>query len=30
MIGATSLSCGGQDWRVHADPAGRPFCLGWD
>ena len=37
-LGATSLSYGGDDspsiggenWRVYADPAGKPFCLCWD
>ncbi|WP_432967447.1 VOC family protein [Dactylosporangium sp. CA-233914] len=26
-LGATSLSAGGANWRVYADPAGKPFCL---
>jgi len=30
QLGATSLSCGGENWRVYADPAGKPFCLCWD
>ena len=29
-LGATSLSSGGVNWRVYADPAGEPFCLCWD
>jgi catechol-2,3-dioxygenase len=29
-LGATSLSPGGENWRVYADPAGKPFCLCWD
>jgi predicted enzyme related to lactoylglutathione lyase len=29
-LGATSLSAGGSNWRVYADPAGKPFCLCWD
>jgi catechol 2,3-dioxygenase-like lactoylglutathione lyase family enzyme len=29
-LGATSLSFGGENWRVYADPAGKPFCLCWD
>jgi catechol-2,3-dioxygenase len=29
-LGATSLSAGGENWRVYADPAGKPFCLCWD
>lgn len=29
-IGATSLSFSGENWRVYADPAGKPFCLCWD
>jgi hypothetical protein len=29
-LGATSLSFGGVNWRVYADPAGKPFCLCWD
>ena len=28
-LGATSLSSGGMNWRVYADPAGKPFCLCW-
>ena len=28
-VGATSLSSGGENWRVYADPAGKPFCLVW-
>jgi catechol-2,3-dioxygenase len=29
-IGATRLPGDGKDWRVYADPAGKPFCLCWD
>jgi catechol 2,3-dioxygenase-like lactoylglutathione lyase family enzyme len=29
-LGATSLQAGGENWRVYADPAGKPFCLCWD
>jgi hypothetical protein len=29
-LGATSLSSGGVNWRVYADPVGKPFCLCWD
>ncbi len=29
-LGATSLSSGGENWQVYADPAGKPFCLCWD
>jgi Glyoxalase-like domain len=29
-LGATSLAAGGVNWRVYADPAGKPFCLCWD
>jgi catechol-2,3-dioxygenase len=29
-LGATSLNSGGDNWRVYADPAGKPFCLCWD
>jgi hypothetical protein len=29
-LGATSLAAGGENWRVYADPAGKPFCLCWD
>jgi catechol-2,3-dioxygenase len=29
-IGATALSPGEENWRVYADPAGKPFCLCWD
>jgi predicted enzyme related to lactoylglutathione lyase len=29
-LGAASLSSGGENWRVYADPAGKPFCLCWD
>ena len=29
-LGATSLSSGGENWRVYADPAGKPFCFCWD
>lgn len=28
-IGATRLPGDGDDWRVYADPAGKPFCLVW-
>jgi predicted enzyme related to lactoylglutathione lyase len=29
-LGAASLNSGGENWRVYADPAGKPFCLCWD
>jgi catechol 2,3-dioxygenase-like lactoylglutathione lyase family enzyme len=29
-IGATRLDGEGDNWRVYADPAGKPFCLVWD
>jgi glyoxalase superfamily protein len=29
-LGATSLNSSGDNWRVYADPAGKPFCLCWD
>ena len=29
-LGAISLSFGRVNWRVYADPAGKPFCLCWD
>lgn len=29
-IGATRLPAEGGNWRVYADPAGKPFCLCWD
>lgn len=29
-LGATKLPFGGENWRVYADPAGKPFCLCWD
>lgn len=29
-LGATYLHAGGDNWRVYADPAGKPFCLCWD
>lgn len=29
-IGATRLPGEGDNWRVYADPAGKPFCLCWD
>ena len=29
-IGATRLPGEGDDWRVFADPHGKPFCLVWD
>lgn len=28
-IGATKLPFEGENWRVYADPAGKPFCLTW-
>ena len=28
-IGATRLDGAGPNWRVYADPAGKPFCLIW-
>jgi hypothetical protein len=28
-IGATRLPGQGENWRVYADPAGKPFCLVW-
>jgi hypothetical protein len=28
-IGATRLDGAGQNWRVYAEPAGKPFCLVW-
>jgi hypothetical protein len=28
-LGATRLPGDGEDWRVFADPAGKPFCLVW-
>ncbi|WP_433305917.1 VOC family protein [Actinoplanes sp. CA-030573] len=28
--GATSLGASGDNWRVYADPAGKPFCLCWN
>jgi len=28
-IGATRLPGDGENWRVYADPAGKPFCLVW-
>jgi hypothetical protein len=28
-IGATRLDGQGDNWRVYADPAGKPFCLLW-
>jgi catechol-2,3-dioxygenase len=28
-IGATRLNGAGENWRVYADPAGKPFCLVW-
>ncbi|NUR69500.1 MAG: VOC family protein [Hamadaea sp.] len=28
-IGATRLPGDGENWRVYADPAGKPFCLLW-
>ncbi|WIM92738.1 VOC family protein [Actinoplanes oblitus] len=29
-LGATDLHAAGENWRVYADPAGKPFCLCWD
>ncbi len=29
-LGATKLAGSGENWRVYADPAGKPFCLCWD
>jgi catechol-2,3-dioxygenase len=29
-IGATRLPGQGENWRVYADPAAKPFCLCWD
>ena len=29
-IGATRLPFEGGNWRVYADPAGKPFCLTWN
>jgi Glyoxalase-like domain len=29
-LGATSLSSSVANWRVYADPAGKPFCFCWD
>ncbi|MEO6605154.1 MAG: VOC family protein, partial [Aeromicrobium sp.] len=29
-LGATKLPGEGPDWRVYADPAGKPFCLIWE
>jgi catechol-2,3-dioxygenase len=29
-LGATRLPGDGENWRVYADPAGKPFCLVWD
>jgi catechol-2,3-dioxygenase len=29
-LGATRLPADGENWRVYADPAGKPFCLCWD
>jgi hypothetical protein len=29
-IGAARLPGEGVNWRVYADPAGKPFCLCWD
>jgi hypothetical protein len=28
-IGATRLDGAGPNWRVYADPVGKPFCLVW-
>ena len=29
-IDATRLPAEGENWRVYADPAGKPFCLTWN
>jgi catechol-2,3-dioxygenase len=29
-LGASSLDYQGENWRVYADPAGKPFCLIWN
>ena len=29
-IGATRLPGDGENWRVYADPVGKPFCLVWE
>jgi catechol-2,3-dioxygenase len=29
-IGATRLPGDGENWRVYADPVGKPFCLTWN
>jgi len=29
-LGATRLPGEGDNWRVYADPAGKPFCFVWD
>jgi hypothetical protein len=29
-IGATKLPGSGDNWRVYADPAGKPFCFTWE
>lgn len=29
-LGAASLTASGENWRVYADPANKPFCLCWD
>jgi hypothetical protein len=29
-LGAARLPGSGENWRVYADPAGKPFCLCWD
>jgi len=29
-LGAASLNFSGENWRVYADPAGKPFCLCWN
>jgi hypothetical protein len=29
-LGASSLHYQGENWRVYADPAGKPFCLIWN
>ena len=29
LVRATRLDGAGPNWRVYADPAGKPFCLVW-
>jgi hypothetical protein len=29
-LAAFYTALGGVNWRVYADPAGKPFCLCWD